>query len=174
MSDALPKRTVLRGTLTIGIILLGLMSGAPRAWSQRALPQDAADPRIAEALKQVSAAGIRENDEKLVSFHNRSTLSAQDQEAVKAGQGIGAAWEWIKAEFERYSKDCGGCLEVKTDSFLEPPADRIPKPTQITNVYAVLKGTDPQRANRIVLVTGHYDSRNSDNGNIDRRRARRK
>lgn len=165
MSDALPKRTVLGGTLTIGIILLGLMSGAPRAWSQLALPQDAADPRIAEALKQVSAAGIRDNDEKLVSFHNRSTLSAQDQEAVKAGKGIGAAWEWIKVEFESYSKDCGGCLEVKTDSFLEQPADRIPKPTQITNVYAVLKGTDPQRANRIVLVTGHYDSRNSDNGN---------
>jgi hypothetical protein len=141
------------------------MSGAPRAWSQPALPQDAADPRIAEALKQVSVDRVRENDEKLVSFHNRSTLSAQDQEAVKAGKGIGAAWEWIKAEFERYSKDCGGCLEVKTDSFLEPPADRIPKPTQITNVYAVLKGTDPQRANRIVLVTGHYDSRNSDNGN---------
>jgi hypothetical protein len=43
MSDALPKRTVLRGTLTIGIILLGLMSGAPRAWSQLALPQDAVD-----------------------------------------------------------------------------------------------------------------------------------
>ena len=165
MSDALPKRTVLRGTLTIGIILLGLMSGAPRASGQGALPQDAADPRIAEALKQVSADRVRENDEKLVSFHNRSTLSAQDEEAIKAGKGIGAAWEWIKAEFERYSKDCGGCLEVKTDSFLEQPADRIPKPTQITNVYAVLKGTDPQRANRIVLVTGHYDSRNSDNGN---------
>ena len=48
---------------------------------------------------------------------------------------------------------------------LEQPADRIPKPTQITNVYAVLKGTDPQRANQIVLVTGHYDSRNSDNAN---------
>jgi hypothetical protein len=66
---------------------------------------------------------------------------------------------------ERDSKECGGCLEVKTDSFAEQPADRIPKPTQITNVYAVLRGTDPQQANRIVLVTGHYDSRNSDNFN---------
>src|SRR4029077_5273494 len=44
----------------------------------------------------------------------------------------------------------------------EGPADRIPKSTQITNVYAVLKGTDPEGAKRIVLVTGHYDSRNSD------------
>jgi hypothetical protein len=32
----------------------------------------------------------------------------------------------------------------------------------ITNVYAVLKGTDAENAKRIVLVTGHYDSRNSD------------
>jgi hypothetical protein len=51
---------------------------------------------------------------------------------------------------------------VKTDSFTEPAADRIPQPTQITNVYAVLKGTDPENAQRIVLVTGHYDSRPSD------------
>ena len=78
------------------------------------------------------------------------------------GKGIAAAREWIKSEFERYSKECGGCLEVKTDDFTEGPADRIPKPTQITNVYAVLKGSDPANADRVVLVTGHYDSRNSD------------
>ncbi len=76
--------------------------------------------------------------------------------------GVGAAGEWIKAEFEQYSKDCGGCLEVKTDSFIQQPAERIQQPTEITNVYAVLKGTDPASAKRIVLVTGHYDSRNSD------------
>ena len=81
---------------------------------------------------------------------------------MAAGRGIGAAREWIKSEFERYSRDCGGCLEVKTDSFTEQPADRIPKPTMITNVYAVLKGSDPENAKRIVLVIGHYDSRNSD------------
>jgi len=80
---------------------------------------------------------------------------------MAAGHGIGAAREWIKSEFESYSRDCGGCLEVKTDSFTEGPADRIPKPVQITNVYAVLKGIDPENAYRIVLVTGHYDSRNS-------------
>jgi hypothetical protein len=165
MSDALPKLKVLRRPVWVGVILLGLTLGGRTSWGQEALPQNAADPRIAEALKQVSADRLRENDEKLVSFHNRSTLSAQDDESIKAGKGIGAAREWVKSEFERYSKDCGGCLEVKTDSFLEQPADRIPKPTQITNVYAVLKGTDPQRANQIVLVTGHYDSRNSDNAN---------
>jgi Zn-dependent M28 family amino/carboxypeptidase len=123
------------------------------------------DARIAEAIRQVSADHIRQTIEKLVGFQNRSTISAQDEESIKAGKGIGAAREWIKAEFERYSKDCGGCLEVKTDSFTEQPAERIPKPTEITNVYAVLRGTGPRQADRVVLVTGHYDSRNSDNFN---------
>src|ERR1700719_2272196 len=120
------------------------------------------DSRIAAALQQVSAERIRANIEKLVSFGTRSTISAQDSDSIAAGRGIGAAREWIKSEFERYAKDCRGCLEVKTDSFTEPSADRIPQPTEITNVYAVLKGTDPENAKRIVLVTGHYDSRNSD------------
>jgi len=124
--------------------------------------QPSNDPRIAAALQQVSAARIKANIEKLVSFGTRSTLSAQDAGSIAGGRGIGAAHEWIKSEFERYSKDCGGCLEVKTDSFTEEPSERIPKPTQLTNVYAVLRGTDAENAKRIVLVTGHYDSRNSD------------
>jgi hypothetical protein len=136
------------------------------AQGQGPAPRLASDPhvdsQIAEAIRQVSADRIRQTIEKLVSFQNRSTISAQDETSIKAGKGIGAAREWIKAEFERYSKECGGCLEVKTDSFTEQPSERIPKPTEITNVYAVLRGTDAQHANRIVLVTGHYDSRNSD------------
>src|ERR1019366_10799014 len=97
-------------------------------------------------IGQVSADHIRQTIEKLVSFQNRSTISAQDDESIKAGKGIGAAREGIKAEFERYSKDCGGCLEVKTDNFTEQPGDSIPKPTENTNVYAVLRGNDPQQA----------------------------
>jgi Peptidase family M28 len=120
------------------------------------------DARIAAALQQVSAERIRANIEKLVSFGTRLTISAEDPASIAAGRGVGAAREWIKSEFEGYSKDCGGCLEVKTDGFTEPAADRIPQPTQITNVYAVLKGADPDNAKRIVLVTGHYDSRPSD------------
>ncbi len=126
-----------------------------------------ADSQITAALTQISAQRIQATIEKLVSFQTRLTLSAQDPESIKAGHGIGAAREWIKDEFERYSSDCGGCLEVKTDSFTENPVDRIPQPTVITNVYAVLKGTDPESAKRIVLVTGHYDSRNSDTFDVN-------
>jgi Peptidase family M28 len=130
-------------------------------WAQQPIDVGPADPQIAGALKQVSPARIQANIEKLVSFQTRSTLSAQDPASIASGHEIGAAREWIKSEFESYARDCGGCLEVKAGAFTESPADRIPKPTEITNVYAVLKGTDPENAKRIVLVTGHYDSRNS-------------
>jgi hypothetical protein len=147
--------------------LLGLSSLAlaqNNASSSGATTSDAmpVDSRIAAALQQVSAERIQANIKKLVSFGTRSTISAQDPGAISAERGVGAAREWIRAEFEHYAKDCGGCLEVKTDAFTEPAADRIPNATEITNVYAILKGTDAANAKRIVLVTGHYDSRNSD------------
>jgi hypothetical protein len=139
------------------------------AQSARSESKAVADPKIAAALQQISAQRIQANIEKLVSSGTRLTISAQDPASIAAGHGIGAAREWVKAEFERYSKDCSGCLEVKTDSFTQEPTERIPQATQLTNVYAVLKGTDAANAKRIVLVTGHYDSRNSDtlDGNGD-------
>src|SRR5438105_983438 len=66
-----------------------------------------ADPDIAAMLKDISAERIQATIEKLVSFGNRSTISAQDDASIAAGKGIGAAREWIKSEFEKYSKDCG-------------------------------------------------------------------
>jgi Zn-dependent M28 family amino/carboxypeptidase len=143
------------------VFILGLTTLLP---AQQ--PANFADPQIAAALRNVSAGQIQSDIEKLVSFHTRSTLSAQDAESIKAGRGIGAAREWIKGEFERYSRDCGGCLEVKTDSFTQPVSERVASPTVLTNVYAVLRGTNPEDAKRIVLVTGHYDSRNSTNENV--------
>jgi Peptidase family M28 len=124
-----------------------------------------ADPAIAAALRRLDAAKVRADIEKLVSFNNRNTLSSMDKD-LQAGTGVSAAADWIAAEFARISAACGGCIEVKRDEFVEPPqtgpAPRILRPTRIVNVYAVLRGSDPAQAARRVLVTGHYDSRNSD------------
>ncbi len=123
------------------------------------------DPVIVQIIKDISPQRIQQIDEKLVSFATRSTLSVNNPDAATASQGIVAARNWIKSEFERISSDCNGCLEVKTDTFIEQPKgprDRITQPTEIQNVYAILKGTDPAQAKRIYLVTGHYDSRNTD------------
>ena len=157
------RRTLLDIGRKLAPVLLGC-SFIGSLSSQSSSP--AADPKITAALSEISAEHVRSDVEKLVKFQNRNTLSAQDPAAIAQGRGIGAAREWIKSEFERYSRDCGGCLEVKTDIFTQPVSERVSSPTVITNVYAVLKGTDPKDAKRIVLVTGHYDSRNSSNENV--------
>jgi hypothetical protein len=125
------------------------------------IPPATPDPQIAAALREVSAERIQQTIEKLVSFETRSTLSSAMP--ASSGKGATAAAEWIRSEFERYAKACGGCLEVKTDEFTQEPGPRVSAPTKITNVYAVLRGTDAANAGRIYLVSGHYDSRNSDN-----------
>lgn len=142
-----------------------------RAASQKAEEKNIAhrrlerDPVITQVTKEISAAHIQETIEKLVSFYTRSTLAVNNPDAATSDKGIVAARKWIKSELDRYSADCGGCLEVKTDTFIDQsrgPRDRITQPTEIQNVYAVLRGTDPKQQNRIYLVTGHYDSRNKD------------
>lgn len=114
------------------------------------------DPEIERMIKEVSAKNIESSILKLVSFGTRNTLSEQDNQA----RGIGAARDWIYAEFQKFSADCGGCLTVEKQTFLQaanpPPRGRVPQPTNLTNVIATLKGTtDPDR---IYVVSGHYDS----------------
>ncbi|RRA48415.1 M20/M25/M40 family metallo-hydrolase [Acidipila sp. EB88] len=121
-----------------------------------------ADPRIAAAIATIQPGAIRADIAALVAFRNRSTLSSMTPN-LPPGTGATAAADWVFAQYSTISRECGGCLEVKRDTFTEQPMSRIPVPTTITNVYAVLKGTEG--GNRTVLVTGHYDSRNSTNEN---------
>lgn len=115
-------------------------------------PKNKPDPEIAKMVKEISAKNIEATIRKLVSFGTRNTLSEQDNPA----RGVGAARDWIYSEFQKISADCGGCLQVEKQTFLQPKANRVPEPTNLTNVYAVLRGTtDPDR---IYVVSGHYDS----------------
>jgi hypothetical protein len=125
-----------------------------------AIPAASADPQIVKFMKDVSPQRIQQTIEKLVSFGSRHTLSSD--QPTSTGKGINAAADWIKSELESYSQACGGCLEVKTDEFTQEPANRVPTPTKLTNIYAVLRGSDPANASRIILISGHYDSRNSE------------
>jgi len=145
------------------LMLTAIFAVALFSQDQSGVAAGTSDPQIAAALRDVSPQRIEQTIEKLVSFGTRQTLSS-DMPA-SSGKGANAAAAWLQSEFERYSKECGGCLEVKTDEFIQEPAPRVPKPTKITNVYAVLRGTDPANAGRIILVSGHYDSRNSDANN---------
>lgn len=150
-----------------------LAIAVPAGWAQadfaRAEPLKPApaDARIAQALTRIDASRIRQTIEKLVSFGTRNSLSSGESD-LPPGTGVEAAADWIASQFEAISKQCGGCLEVKRDTFMADPgsaqgsswANRIPKPTRMTNVYAILRGSDPAQAKTMYLVTGHYDSRN--------------
>jgi hypothetical protein len=155
-------RSIPRLGLLLALSLYGAMSHAQPDFLIGATPVAPAtpDPAIAGALETIQPAPIEKTIKTLVGFLTRSTLSSMATD-LPPGQGINAAADWIAAQFEQFSHNCGGCLEVHRDTFTEPAADRIPQPTTITNVYAILRGTDPVQAKRMVLVTGHYDSRNT-------------
>jgi hypothetical protein len=109
---------------------------------------------INKMIKEISAKNIENSIRKLVSFGTRNTLSEQDNPT----RGIGAARDWIFAEMQKISNDCGECLSVEKQTFLQQPTPnkRVLEPTNLTNVVATLKGTtDPER---IYVVSGHYDS----------------
>lgn len=119
---------------------------------KQAMPKPPVDAEIQKMLKEISAKNIEASIRKLASFGTRNTLSEQDNPT----RGIGAARDWIFSEFERFNRDCGGCMTVEKQSFVQPKANRIPEPTTLTNVIATLKGTsDPTR---VYVVSGHYDS----------------
>jgi len=128
-------------------IAAGLCIGAAASESKEALYD------IAEAP---SAARIRADIETLAGFGTRHTLSATESDT----RGIGAARRWIKAEFDRISADCGGCLDVYFLREVVPASQRIPVPTEIVNVIAILRGTS--EPNRYVVMSGDIDSRVSD------------
>ena len=93
---------------------------------------------------------------RLAGFGTRHTLS----DTVSETRGIGAARRWIRAEFERISADCGGCLEIVEQRRVVSGERRIPDPVEIVNVLAVQRGTtDP---GRYVIMSGDIDSRASD------------
>jgi hypothetical protein len=132
------------------VVLCFVCSSA--AFNQIAGPKSSRNPEIAKMIKEVSAKNIEATIRKLVSFGTRNTLSLQDDPA----RGVGAARDWIFAEFQKINADCGNCLIVEKQSFLQPKAARIPEPTTLTNVVATLKGTtDPDR---VYVISGHYDS----------------
>jgi hypothetical protein len=130
------------------------------------IPAAPADAKIAEALNRISPSQIQHTIAALVEFRNRSTLSSMETD-LPPGTGINAAADWIEAQFKEISAHCGGCLEVKRDTFTQAPGAgpnaRVTKPTTLNNIYAILRGSDPGQAARMLLVTGHYDSRNSSN-----------
>ena len=91
----------------------------------------------------------------LVGFGTRHTLS----DTASPKRGIGAARRWAQSRFEQIGRDCGGCLTVVMPS-QTVTGEGVPKPAEIVDVVAIQRGsTDPER---VIVLTGHIDSRVSD------------
>lgn len=116
------------------------------------------DSKIYNIINAVSAKRIETDIRILANFGTRNTFS----DTISNKRGIGAARRWIKAEFDKVSKDCANCIDVfyQKDYVTTNDGERIPKDTWIVNVVAVQKGT--KNSNRYVIMTGDIDSRNSD------------
>ena len=126
-----------------------------------AAPPPPRDPRVGAIAAAPSADRIERDIRTLVGFGTRSTLS----DTVSDTRGIGAARRWIKAEFDRISAACGGCLEVSYQRNLVKgdPETRIREDTWVVNVIAIQRGTT--MPDRYVIMSGDIDSRISDNFN---------
>src|ERR1041385_4397062 len=109
---------------------------------------------ISNIVREIDARNIEATIRKLVSFGTRNTLSEQDN----PNRGIGAARDWLYAEFLKAAEASDGRMTVEKQSFEQPKAARVPQPTVLTNIVATLKGTQPESASRIYVVSGHYDS----------------
>jgi hypothetical protein len=123
-----------------------------------ALAQAAAQEQtlVHRLVGEVRAERLRADVEAMVGFGTRHTLSETESDT----RGVGAARRWVQREFETISRDCGGCLEVVLPAETVTALPRIPNPTEVVNVVAIQRGTtDPDR---VILISGHLDSRVTD------------
>ncbi len=95
----------------------------------------------------------------MVSFGTRHSLS----DTVNNTTGIGAARRWVASKFFQFRKQSGANMKVELDPFVINPgvSQRVPYPVTMKNVVATIAGSDPTD-NRVILISGHLDSRNSD------------
>lgn len=119
---------------------------------------DQRQPQIDRIVADISPQRVEAIVRKLVSFKTRHTMSDTVSDTV----GIGAARRWIKSELERCGAQAGGRLQVSFDSHVAPVSARISRPTEVVNVVATLPGSQDASKERIYVVSGHYDSRNTD------------
>src|SRR5579875_569527 len=114
-----------------------LLAGACGAFG--AAPEKALNPQVKAIVSEVSADRIASIQKKLETFGTRNIFSATDDPV----HGVGAAREWIAAEFRSYSPK----LQVSFDKHrLAKQNARMPGNVEIWNVVAVLPGTsEPDR-----------------------------
>ncbi|MCH2082542.1 MAG: M28 family metallopeptidase [Saprospiraceae bacterium] len=139
----------MKSIILSSLLLLSLL------FSVSAQVPPAVDQRLYDIVNAPSPQRIEQDIRRLVGFGTRNTLS----DTLSATRGIGAARRWIKAEFDKISADCRGCLEVFFQRNLVPAKGnrRIAEDTWVVNVVAIQRGS--VHPNRYVIMSGDIDSR---------------
>ncbi|MDO9553039.1 M28 family metallopeptidase [Rhodonellum sp.] len=109
---------------------------------------------IQQMVSEISAESLEGYVRALAAFRTRHTLSKNDPK-----EGILASQNYVLDHFKSFEAASGGRLTSELDIFTIP-ADgrRIPSDSQLGNVMATLKGTDPND-DRIFIISAHIDSR---------------
>ena len=105
---------------------------------------------LGEILAQVESDRLMQHVRRLQDFQTRHIASRQDSRT----QGIGAARQYIKDQFEAYRSASGGNLytfDLRFDAYITPE-ERAPQ----VNVVAAISGTQVNAGT--ILVGAHYDS----------------
>jgi hypothetical protein len=148
-----------KAAAAMSVVALAASCGAREADRSEVVAHMTAPALVREVLADVSSARIRADVDRLVSFGTRHTLSA-----TEGARGIGAAREWLKAEFEKIATDSGragdDAMRVRFETHRQPVAPRVPREVDVVNVEAVLPGT--AAVARRVYMVAHYDSRATD------------
>ncbi|HSK62226.1 MAG TPA: M28 family metallopeptidase [Pyrinomonadaceae bacterium] len=143
-----------RVVVSVVVLCLAGSAVAQQSSRSRAPRRNNNYPAINSIVRQIDARNIERSIRQLAAFGTRNTLSEQNDPK----RGIGAARDWLYAEFLKAAESSNGRMTVEKQSYEQPKAPRIPQPTVITNVVATLKGSQPEATDRIYVVSGHYDS----------------
>jgi hypothetical protein len=105
------------------------------------------DPAVVRVIADVSAERLAADVRTLAGFGTRHLYS----DTASTTRGIGAAREWIRAEFAKASPR----LQVAFDTYqVVAQGTRLPRDVELRNVVALLPGASLRR----IYVTAHYDT----------------
>jgi hypothetical protein len=112
------------------------------------------NPVIEKMVSEISATNLEKYIRELSDFRTRHTLSPNSPM-----EGILASQQYVLKHFKSFEANSGGRLVSEIETFTIPgDGRRIPTESQLGNVMATLKGTDPQD-DRIFIISAHIDSR---------------
>lgn len=138
--------------MRLAALLLVVVAG-PALAQPAPPPAPPPEPALVGLLGQIKPAALQAQLSQLAAFGTRHTAS----EITSETRGIGAARRWIAAQWQACAK--GTPLQVASRAHTEPAGRRLAAPTELINIVATLPGQD---ARRLIVVSGHYDSRNAD------------